>query len=285
MVLDLVAIDKSIKERYTILVTGTLSSARSYIINTPNGKIFHKRYEVREKVKDSAKDTTLVEPEKFNRMVYSLPATANININIPLEMKVASEVMATLRWRNLGLPCQDLLHYDGKFTTIFRYMNGYSFEKVLNGPVNSKEFCKVLDSFHYIRKKAKEFKNPEILHSDPYANNFFYDSDRDIVVPFDSSKVNKRNMEFDEIDARLNLFFLSKLFHLKTDEDAKLAYLNQSVERLTRQERRLISRLYFDPIEQRKYFESKDLQKDNVIDIYFRKDVRDNILHFLNRRI
>src|SRR3989344_6722554 len=241
--LDILAIEEAIAQGRAVPVTGTLSAAKSFIVQIPEGKFFHKQYQQRKKVKDATGGAQIEDKEKFNLAVYSLPATANIEIGIPLEAKVASEVMATLRWRSLGIPSQELVYYDGKFTIVFRYLNGYSLEKVLDGPDNPPQFSQVLDSFHAIRRKAKELKNPEILHSDPYANNFFYDQDRKIVIPFDSSKVNKNSMSFDEIDARLNLFFLSKIFHLKTDDKTRLGYLAQSADRLTTEERQAISAL------------------------------------------
>jgi 3'(2'), 5'-bisphosphate nucleotidase len=284
MVLDLNAIEKEIEEGRAAPVKGTLSAARDFIVETHQGKFFYKQYQDRDKVKDASKETAITDPEEFNRMVYSLPATANIDIEVSKKTKVASEVMATLRWRNLGIPSQELVHYDGELTMIFKYMNGFSFEQVLNGPHNSQEFSKVLDSFHSIRRIAMETKNPEALHSDPYSNNFFFNKDTGLVVPFDSSKVNKKDMSFEEIDARLILFFLSKIFHLKTDKDTKLSYLEQSVERLSVEERKLISDLYIDPKEQREYFESLNLPDDNVIDIYYRTDVRDAIQEALQRK-
>ena len=277
MVFDIATIKKEIDEGRATLVGGTLSSATDFIVKTEQGKFFYKEYQIREKVKDASKDAKISDPKKFNKMVYSLPATSNIEIGIPLETKVASEVMATLRWRSLGIPTQDLVHYDGQRLMVFKHMEGHSLEKVFNGPYQETIFSKLLDAFHNIRKIAMKSKNPRILHSDPYANNFFYNSETGLVVPFDSSKVNKSDMSFDEIDARLNLFFLCKIFHLKTDPETHRKYVDQSVERLTREERELISDLYFDPVEQREYFEAQNLPTDNVIDIYYRTDVRDII--------
>ena len=84
-------------------------------------------------------------------------------------------------------------------------------------------------------------------------------------------------MSFKEIDARLNLFFLCKIFHLKTTSEIRRFYVEQAVRRLTKEESQLISKLYIDPREQRAYFEAQNLPKDNVIDIYYRKDIRDII--------
>ena len=285
MVLDLIAIEEEIESGRAVKVTGTLSAAEDFIVETLHGKVFYKKYQPRDKTKDAAKDASVANAEKFNQAVYSLPATANIDINIPLENKVAAEVMATLRWRSLGLPFQDILHYDGRFTIIFRHLNGYSFDKVLNGAGYTNAFSRVLDSFHNIRRRAIELGNSEVLHSDPYANNFFYDEDKGLVVPFDSSKVNRREMGFEEIDARLNLFFLCKLFHLKVSDDTRASYLAQSVDRLAKNERRLISRLYVDPKEQREYLEAQKLPGENIIDIYYRTDVRYTIQSALTRGI
>jgi 3'(2'), 5'-bisphosphate nucleotidase len=280
---DLDMIEESVNTGKAELITGTLSRAKNYIVDTPSGKIFYKKYgRGLGSVRDAAKDAKISNSEEFNKKVYTLPAISNIEYDALLQDKVASEAMASVRWKKLGLPSKELLYYDGDLVLIFRHMNGYSFEKVLNGPPNPEAFGRVLDCWQRIRKKAKENDDEKILHSDPYANNFFYDEERDLVVPFDSSKINKKGMDFDEIDARLNLFFLCKIFYLKTDWDTKVAYVRQTTESFSEEERKLMKELYIDTAETREYLEKLNLPEDNVIDIYFRKDVRDIIQEALS---
>ena len=53
------------------------------------------------------------------------------------------------------------------------------------------------------------------------------------------------------------------------------AYVKQTADRLTKNERTLAAQLNFDPVKQREYFAKYPLPKKNIIDIYFREDVRE----------
>jgi len=82
----------------------------------------------------------------------------------------------------------------------------------------------------------------------------------------------------------MNLFFLYKIFHLKTKNENHLRYLEQAVDRYSKNERQEMFKAHFDPLIQRFYFTRiHKLPEINNKDIYFRKDIRESIQESLSK--
>lgn len=276
--MDLDKIERDIAGGQAIPVTGSHSSATNHIVETPNGKVFHKRYPPR----DTRKREEDPERATFMRMVYTMAGPSYI-ANVPLEEHIVKEVATIRRWGEIGLPAPKMLHFDGDRTIILEYMTGHSLDEELEGPLNETAFAGVLDSLHDIRRAAFALGDKEVLHSDPHTGNFFRDTERGLVRPIDPAKAVKAEMSLAEADARMYLLFLSKIFKLGSGWGAQVRYVEQAVDRLTNEERTLMRDLNVDPVEQRAYFETHPLPSDNISDIYFREDIRNVVQGELGR--
>jgi hypothetical protein len=259
------------------------SSSKSQIVEMDDGrKVFHKQYFSR----PAGTGGTTVKWDRgpnFFKMVYSMAGPMYI-ANVPIETHVASEVATVRAWEREGLPVAKVLDWDGDKTIVFEHMEGHTLDTELEGRLNESAFSNLLDCWGQVRKIAGNYGDKTMLHSDPYADNFFRDEGRGRVVPFDPAKTVKPDMGFDEADARMNLLFLSKLFLLDTDWEGKTRYVQQTVYRLTRKEKSFAAELNFDPVEQRAYFAEYPLPEKNILDIYFREDVREVVQGALTRK-
>ncbi len=270
--LNLAAIEQAITDNKFQLVTGSKSTAQLRIIETPEGKIMHKRYAPRPVYSAEA----IAKYAKFQEMVHSMAGPRYIH-KVSLEEEVAKEVKTLRLWNESLIPSPKILHYDGALTIIMECLEGRPAKDYLIESDNHRMFDKVLNLYHQIRDEAYARNDKDFLHSDPYPDNFFFDTNKNEMVALDPSKFVSPEMTVKEADTAMNLLFLPKLFLLPIPAERTKKYVEQFVDRFTNQERMHLAEANFDAVEQREYFATQGLKPGNILDIYFRTDVRDVI--------
>jgi len=223
------------------------------IVELNGQKYFHKEYPT---FPPDPEDVA-AERAEFNGYKFGMPSTCYIDNDVTAADRAAKEFTTMRAWSDLRIATPKAVFQEGG-RLVYEFMPGNSFANSLDGvmfvPV---PFGRVLDCYHRIRRVAAENgEDIELLHNDPFVDNFFYDSSKHAVVPLDPAKVLVPR-GFKETDGRIALFSLCKLFHLDTTPDNHRAYLVQAVDRFSGEERQAIAELNTDPREAREYFESK----------------------------
>lgn len=195
-----------------------------------------------------------LEFKMFEHFKYSMPSTSYINHHISPEARAEKEERTIQKWTKAGINAPKIISREGS-AILFEFMEGQSIDDLLATPeLQTGHFDGFLDSFHEIRARAKKSNDPDMLHSDPHAGNFFYDAEKCQIIPLDPGIVPKESMLFQELDDRLNLFSLLKLFHLRTGNKNIAGYLNQAVGRLNSDEKERISKINRFPLTAWTYF-------------------------------
>lgn len=222
-----------------------------HVVEVGGKKFLHKKYPTH----PTGEGEESVERARFNSFKFGMPSTCYIDNNVSAAQRAKKEFSTIQAWNRIGISTADPIACEGN-RIVYGFMHGYSFANSMNGEsLNEKDFGRILNCFHSIRGIAGRMRDIELLHNDPFADNFSYDEQRKSVVPLDPGKV-LVNDDFDITDGRINLFFLCKIFHLRTTLENQEHYLKQAVERMTSKERSTVHSLNTDPTEARAYFES-----------------------------
>ncbi|MDP2629039.1 MAG: hypothetical protein Q8P15_04055 [Nanoarchaeota archaeon] len=242
-------IEQEIKSGNAFKVEGG-RGGNSHIVNLNGKKYFHKYRSEYPPFKGLSK----IEFALFNYCKYHLPSTVYLNNGATAEERIKKEVSTIKLWNLHGIPSPKIVLHS-KNSIVYEFMEGFSFGNSFNGEkLNEEDFGRILDCYSNLRRVAKEKKDIELLHPDPYADNFFYNESKEIVIPIDPGNVVKKK-DFEEIDTRINLFFLCKIFHLKTTQENKLHYLKQTADRFTKKEKEIMHALNTNPWFKRNYLE------------------------------
>ena len=244
-----------------------------HIAEVDGRKYLHKKYPTHPS--DEGEEAN--ERARFNGFKFGMPSTCYIDNNVSAAQRALKEFSTILAWNRIGLPTAKPIACKGD-RIVYGFMNGFSFANTMNGATpNGSDFGRILDCFHSIRSVAGRTRDVELLHSDPFADNFFYDIERDRVIPLDPGKVLIRD-DFYITDGRINLFFLCKIFHLRTSPGNQGYYLTQAVDRLSTRERETVASLNTDPAEARAYFESMGTKWGaHKLNVYYSREVLDAI--------
>jgi len=242
---------------------------KCYVVEIDGEKFLHKNYPTYPPFEGE-------EARKFARFKsfkFGMPSTCYINDDITAEQRASKEFSTMREWERLGIATPDAVLQRGS-SIVYKFMPGKSFSKEMDGEtLNEEAFGRVLDCFHDIRRVARERIDIDLLHNDPFVDNFFYDAEREKVVPLDPAKVLVKRY-FGETDGRINLFSLCKIFHLNTTSENQAHYLKQAVDRFTSNERLTVSKLNTDPEEARTYLQAMGTKWGaHNLSVYYSRDV------------
>jgi len=160
----------------------------------------------------------------FEKVKYDIPSTRQLTPHLSPTERCQKEVSTIQKWADEGIETPKIIAF-GDTYIVYNFMVGRGLNEILEGDLNISDFEKMVNVWQRIRAGAIKYKDVEMLHPDPYPDNFFYDEQRKLVLPIDPGKGIVTGMPFDEVDARLNLFMLQKIFGIKTSGENQKRYL------------------------------------------------------------
>jgi len=119
---------------------------------------------------------------------------------------------------------------------IYDYLDADKYSNILERiKFKEKEFNELIKTYDMIRFEAKKDQDKTLLHSDAHLRNFLYSESLNKAMAIDPGLKVKDNMNFEQTDAYINLFFSYCLTELNSPNVNK--YLSIFSDSLSRKEK------------------------------------------------
>lgn len=195
---------------------------------------------------------------------------------------IEKEVSTIDEWKKRGLIVPEIIE-SSRFEIRSKFIRGSSYGVLLNGRLEGNKYDKLLQTFKLIRTIAKNENDKQLLHSDPSLNNFIYSTEHELAIPIDPGLLIRRTLNFDKINACMNLHFIYDLYCLdKNSEQTNSIYIERFIDTLEATEVKLMVNLNRDlnifgkaylSLREELISRIKNRKKDNISDIYSKKRI------------
>lgn len=208
-----------------------------YIKETPNGKHFIKEYPENSKHSLIGK----IERKIFPKNVLRHHMQKNVKGS---ELK-EQELLTWKLWKSEGIPVLNLVDSDSN-KIVWEYLEAPSLRMFLENESNTeKTFQDFMSTYTRIRELAKEKKDTNYLHNDPWFKNYLVSKNQ--VIPIDPGIKLNKDMSLEEIDTNLNRITLCSIASLNIPSETKAHYIEDFRSTFSKKEASEIVNFNFQP--------------------------------------